>query len=145
MNLALAPYLFPLYLSISVCWFFAFYAWRRRHLRAAKPFAAVMLSGGVWAFCYGLGLVSPTLESKLFWFNLKQFGVSAVGPSVFLAALAFTRPRLGFHRLLLALLVLEPIASLIIFWTNPWHGLAGMPMLVSGVFRFPVLYIEYDP
>lgn len=145
MNLALAPYLFPLYLSISVCWFFAFYAWRRRHLRAAKPFAAVMLSAGVWAFCYGLELVSPSLESKLFWFNLKQFGVSAVGPSVFLAALAFTRPRLGFHRLLLALLVLEPIASLIIFWTNPWHGLAGMPMLVSGVFRFPVLYIEYGP
>ena len=145
MNLALAPYLFPLYLSISVCWFFAFYAWRRRHLRAAKPFAAVMLSAGFWAFCYGLELVSPTLEGKLFWFNLKQFGVSAVGPSVFLAALAFTRPRLSFPRLLLALLVLEPIASLILFWTNPWHGLAGMPLLVSGVFSFPVLYIAYGP
>lgn len=139
MNSALTPYLFALYLSISSCWFFAFFAWRRRHLRAAAPFAVVMFSAGIWAFFYGLELISPTLESKLLWFNLKQIGVSAVGPSILLATLAFTRPRLRFHRLMLALLIVEPLVSVIIFWTNAWHGLAGTPRLVTDVLPFTVL------
>ncbi|MCA9953690.1 MAG: PAS domain S-box protein [Anaerolineales bacterium] len=143
MNSALSPYLFALYLSISVCWFFTFYAWRRRRIRAAGAFAAVMFAAGLWAFFYGLELIAPTLESKLLWFNLKQLGVSTVGPSILLATLAFTRPRLGFPRLMWALLILEPIVSIIIFWTNAWHGLAGTPTLVTDIFPFPVLYFGF--
>lgn len=143
MNSALSPYLFALYLSISVCWFFTFYAWRRRRIRAAGAFAAVMFAAGLWAFFYGLELIAPTLESKLLWFNLKQLGVSTVGPSILLATLAFTRPRLGFTRLMWALLILEPIVSIIIFWTNAWHGLAGTPTLVTDIFPFPVLYFGF--
>lgn len=145
MNLVLAPYLFPLYLSTSVCWFLAFYAWRRRQIRAATPFAAVMFSAGVWAFFYGMELIADTLNAKLFWFNLKQLGIVAVAPSVFLATLAFTRLRVAYPRLLLALLLIQPASSIIIFWTNSWHGLAGTPRLVTDVFPFAVLYFEYGP
>ncbi|MBK8905498.1 MAG: PAS domain S-box protein [Anaerolineaceae bacterium] len=145
MNLALAPYLFALYISISVCWFLAFYTWRRRHLQAAVPFAAAMFFAGLWAFFYGLELVAPSLESKLFWFNLKQLGILAVAPSVFLATLAFTRLRISYPRLLLVLLLIEPVVSLIIYWTNSWHGLAGTPRLVTDVLPFAVLYFAYGP
>ena len=145
MNLALAPYLFFLFLSVTGCLFTAFYAWRRRHLQAASIFALLMLAAGWWTFFYGFQLLSTTLITKLFWFNIKQIGASMLGPSVFLLAIQFTRIRIRHFKLLLAALLIEPIGSQIIFWTNGSHGWAGTPMLIIERFPFPLLYFERGP
>ena len=143
MNSPLAPYLFTLYLSVSVCWFLAFYAWRRRKITAAASFAAVMFSAGFWALFYGLELLTPTLSGKLFWFNVKQLGASALGPALLITALHFTNQHVRYPRLLYAVLLLEPIGSQLVFWTNSLHGLGGIPSLNTDVLPFPVLVFEY--
>lgn len=146
MNLAMAPYLFTLYISVSVCWFLAFYAWRRREMTtAAIPFAATIFSAGFWALLYGLELITPTLPGKLFWFNIKQLGASFIAPSLLLTALQYTGLRVRFPRLLYAVLLFEPFFSQLIFWTNGLHGLGGTPILLRDVLPFPVLYFEFGP
>lgn len=145
MNLALAPYLFTLFLSVTVCWFIAFYAWRRRQINAAAHFGFVMFAAGFWAFFYGLELIATTLPTKLFWFNLKQIGASLLGPGLLLFALQFTRLQVQYPRLLKLVLLFEPIGTQLIFWTNALHGWAGSPVLITDIFPFPLLYFEYGP
>lgn len=143
MNQALAPYLVILFLSVSTTWFLAFFTWRRRQTRAAVPFAITMLFAGIWALFYGFELVSFSLPGKLFWFNLKQLGASALGPSLLLFALQYTNQRVKYSKLLYFVLLLEPIGSQVIFWTNSMHGLAGTPRLLFDVLPFPVLVFEF--
>ena len=145
MNFALTPYLFLLFLSVSVCWFIAFYSWRRRHLTAASALAVVMFSAGFWALFYGLQLISETLTAKLLFFNVKQLGAALIGPALLLFALRFTQQRIGHPRLLRALLLVQPVVSQLLFWTNPWHGFAGTPTLQTAVFPFPVLQYNLGP
>lgn len=145
MNFALAPYLFLLILSVSICWFIAFYAWRRRTMEAAQMFAIVTLFAGLWAFFYGLQLISPSLSAKLFWFNIKQIGATIVGPATLLMVLQFTHQRLRHLNLLIAGLMVEPVVTQIVLWTNRWYGLAGTPMLITEAAPFPVLVYEFGP
>ncbi len=145
MNSALAPYLFTLYISVSVCWFMAFYTWRRRPIAGAVPFAIAFFAAGFWAFCYGMELITPALSAKLIWFNLKQLGASVLGPAILISALSFTGKKLQFPRIIYPLLSLEPIATQMIFWSNSTHGLAGTPALVTDQFLFPVLHFEFGP
>jgi PAS domain S-box-containing protein len=145
MNFALAPYLFTIYISVTVCWFAAFYAWRRREVTAASTFTVVALFAGFWAFFYGLELIADSLEYKLLWFNIKQLGASVLGPGVLLLAFRYTHQNVRYSRLLIGLLVAEPIASQIVFWTNGWHGLAGTPSLVTENVPFPLLTFAFGP
>jgi PAS domain S-box-containing protein len=145
MNLALAPYLFAVYLSVSVCWFLAFYIWRRRQTTAARAFAATMLFAGLWAMFYGLELAAPSLQGKLFWFNFKQLGASLLGPSLLIFALDYAGKRVKYQRLLYSVLLIEPLASQLIFWTNPLVGWGGTPALVTDGLPFPVLMFDYGP
>ncbi|MEZ4594277.1 MAG: PAS domain S-box protein [Chloroflexota bacterium] len=143
MNFALTPYLFVLFLSVSVCWFIAFYSWRRHQITAANTFAFLMLSAGFWAFFYMLELVAVTLPTKLVFFNLKQLGASLIGPALLLFALRFTQQRIRYMRLVYGLLLIEPIATQVIFWTNSWHGLAGTAVLRTDIAPFPLLQFEF--
>jgi PAS domain S-box-containing protein len=143
MNLALTPYLFTLFLSVAITWFLAFYTWRRRQMMAAVPFAITMFFAGVWAMFYALELIAISLPEKLFWFNLKQLGASALGPSLLLFALQYTNQQVKYPKLLGLLLLLEPIGSQLIFWTNSAHGLGGNPHIVLDVLPFPLLVFEF--
>ena len=146
MNLALAPYLFTLYLSVTVCWFLAFYIWRRRqNASATRPFVAAMLAAGVWAFFYGLELIAISLPDKLLWFNFKQIGASLVGPSLLLFALHYTNQRVKYPTLVYGVIVVEPVVSQLVFWTNDQHSFAGSPFLVTDVLPFNLLAFEYGP
>ncbi|WP_420645242.1 PAS domain S-box protein [Candidatus Leptofilum sp.] len=145
MDLTLAPYLFALFLSVTVCWFLGFYAWRRRQVNAATQLAAILFAAGFWAFCYGVELFAPTLEAKLIWFNIKQLGASLLGPFVLLFALSFTRQKVTNQRFLISVLLLEPIATQIIFWTNGSHGFAGTPVFYTQNVPFPLLAFEFGP
>lgn len=145
MNLALAPYLFFLSLSVTVCLFLAFYAWRRRHVRTAAVFSLLTLSAGWWAFFYGFELLATTFSAKLFWFNLKQIGASILWPGILILAIQFTHVRIRHFKLLLAVLLVEPIGTQLVFWTNSLHGWAGTSFLVTDSFPFALLHFEYSP
>lgn len=144
MNLALAPYLLTIYLSVSACWFLAFYTWRRRHTRAALAFGTLMLFAGLWAVFYGLELMTLSLEGKLLWFNIKRLFSSLLGPCLLIFALEYSNRRINYPRLLYAALFIEPILAQIIYWTNAQLGWAGTPSLVTDIVAFPLLVFDYS-
>ena len=144
MNLLLAPYLLVLLLSVTSSWFLALYAWRRREVNGATQLTAIMVAAGFWAFFYGLELLFPSPTAKLIFFNFKQLGASALGPFLILFVLQFTQQKVNNRRLIYLALLIEPITTQILFWTNGGHGLAGTAVFLTENVPFPLISFEYS-
>ncbi len=98
-------------------------AWRRRHVRSARPFALLMLTVTVWALAYVLEIVSPGFTLKTFWVKVQYSSIVCVP----VAWLAFSLAYIGKEQWLtgrnLALLSVVPLVILVLMWTNPGHHL----------------------
>jgi two-component system cell cycle sensor histidine kinase/response regulator CckA len=99
----------------------AAYGWRRRRLvRGSAAFAVFNLGVAIWTGLYilELGASGPAV---LFWANATYLGIGLVPASwlVFAIQLSGLGPQVTKRRL--ALLGIEPLATLLAAWTNPWH------------------------
>jgi two-component system cell cycle sensor histidine kinase/response regulator CckA len=99
----------------------AVYGWRRRHLvPGGAAFTVFNLGVALWTAVYILEL-NATGPAALFWANATYFGIVLLPASWLVFALRYSGHERRVTRLLLALLWLEPLATLVLAWTNPWH------------------------
>ncbi len=117
---------FPIFLTLLsgiTSMFTAVYAWRRRSMPGAVPFAGMMLSVAIWSLASVAEFASPGLEMKVFWSKVAYFGVVSVSPLFFVFSLEYShRTRWLARGFLLGLLGIS-LAILVLAWTNEWHGL----------------------
>ncbi|MGQ0816075.1 MAG: histidine kinase N-terminal 7TM domain-containing protein [Gemmatimonadota bacterium] len=96
----------------------------RNHYPAGARYMAVATAGiAVWyAAAAGEVLAASLPAAFLFFRCVKYIGIVAVAPSFFLFVLQYTigqRPR----KLATAATYLIPFTTLLLVWSNPWHGL----------------------
>jgi PAS domain S-box-containing protein len=108
-----------LILSIGV----GVYAWRRRDVPGAMPFALAAWAEASWTFGCVLAHVSPRLGAKVFWDNVQWIGLVAIPPLFLAFALQYTGRRLQRAGLLWGLLTVVPVLSLPLVFTDSLHGL----------------------
>lgn len=125
----------------------AYIAWARRSTRASRQLAFIMLAMSWWSLTYSFFWLRLPPQGY-FWLDATYFGVVAVP----IALLAFELEFFGrghlFTPRLLALLLIEPLITLILIWTDPWHGFffggrpEGLGAILSGGawFYFHVAY-----
>ncbi len=110
-------------LSAMITGGLASYAWRRRDEPGVLPFVGLMLAMTVWTVCYAIGLVTFDPQGRLFWESMQWIGISFVPVFWLLFATAYT----GHDEIVslrgVGLLSVLPVATLVLVWTNPWHGL----------------------
>jgi PAS domain S-box-containing protein len=82
---------------------------------------ALMAGACIWSLTSTIGLARVDLDWQLFWANLAFVGIGLVPPGWLLFALQYTRHPRAHDRRLLAALAVEPLAVLLIVWTNPSH------------------------
>ncbi|MBN1562756.1 MAG: PAS domain-containing protein, partial [Anaerolineae bacterium] len=88
-------YLIPYMLSFGISFSLGIYAWQRRGIPGARPFAWIAWAEASWTFFYMFELTSDSLNAKLFWDNAQFLG-ALFGPVAVLAfALDYTGHRLG--------------------------------------------------
>jgi PAS domain S-box-containing protein len=117
------PYLFPLGIATVVSVVLALVAWRRRPAPGATAFVLLMLAVAEWSLAYALRLACADLEAKLLWAKVRYLGIVIV-PATWLAfALQYTGRDRWLTRRNLTLLAIEPLGTLLLVWTNDWHGL----------------------
>jgi PAS domain S-box-containing protein len=109
----------------------AAYGWRRRRLvPGGAAFAVFNLGVAFWTGVYILE-VDATGAAALFWANMTYFGIGLVPASWLVFAIRYSgRGRRITHRVL-ALLSIEPLATLLLAWTNPWHRLFRLSVPVT--------------
>jgi PAS domain S-box-containing protein len=121
------------------------YAWRRRAVPGATPFAALCLVAVVWAVSNALEMAGTDLPTKLAWANV-QYLVYASLPLTWLALVlqitgrgAWLTPRR------LALLAVEPAITVVLAWTSGVHGLIRQNAYLDTAGTFPVIGKTYGP
>jgi PAS domain S-box-containing protein len=109
----------------------AVYGWRRRRLvPGGAAFAVFNLGVAFWTGVYILG-VDATGPAAVFWANMTYLGVGLVPASWLVFAIEFSGHDFRVTRRTLALLSIEPLATLFLAWTNPWHRLFRLSVPVT--------------
>ena len=142
MDWQFTPYLLPVIAS-AVSAALAFVAWQRRQAPGAIPFCLMMLAVAGWSLAYTLELAGPTLQTAIFWDNVAWLG-AASAPTLWLAfALEYTGQVKQFSRRAILLLCIEPVITILLVWTNQFHGLMGTDALSKTRLPFSVLNVRY--
>lgn len=145
MNIDLSPYLGFLILSAVLTASMGVYAWTQRGMPGAVPFMLLMFDASLWAVANALEMAGVTLAEKLAWANLQYLCYSTIPVLWLILALQFTgRQRWLNERLIFGLLMI-PLITNILVWTDVLHGLVrfGFQLDTSG--PFPVIAKSYGP
>ncbi len=143
MNLLIFSLIFLLILAGIVAIFFARVAIRSRHvLPGGVAASAIGLSVFIWAIGYLFEILVMDIHTKLFWANLKQIG-SVILPAAFLIfSFRYGQFFQKIKNFILALLVIEPLIVLYLFWFDGYFNLMRInPQLLQ---LGPVKLLNFD-
>ncbi len=107
------------------------------------PFAAMMAAAAVWAACYALELVAPSLGEKVLWAKAEYIGIVPLPLAWYLFARAHTGAAKKLNRGFLAVLGVVSIVTLVLVATNEWHGLVWSRASLSASDSMPVLVLAH--
>jgi PAS domain S-box-containing protein len=117
------PYTIPLVYAAAIAATLSAVAWRHRSTPGAPAFALLMLTVVVWSVAYALELSSAALPAKLLWTRVEYLGIVVLPAAWFAFACQYTGHESWLRRRTVALLAIEPLAMLLLIWTNERHGL----------------------
>jgi diguanylate cyclase (GGDEF)-like protein/PAS domain S-box-containing protein len=120
MNLA---YAIALLISAVTSAAIAFIAWKRRSASGASGLMLFMLAEVVWAVTYAVRWMMVEPSAQLFWLDATFFGAATHTTLVLIFALQFTGLSHLLTRRNLELLAIVPLVTLLLLWTDDWHGL----------------------
>ena len=136
------PYVVTLITTTMAMAGLALFVWRRRCVPARATFALLMLAAAVWLLGYALELGSDDVSGKVLWAKLQYLSIVAV-PSAWLAfVLQYTGRAELLSRRNVALLAAEPLATLVLVWTNQAHGMIWRNTTLRAVRG--LLLLEFD-
>lgn len=117
---------YPLVLAVSaiISAAIAIFSWRRRPATGAASFSILMAGVFIWSLCDLLVLISSGFEAKTFWDKASYLGIALVPTAWLVFTLQYTSQDRWLTRRNLTLLSIEPLLTIIIVFTNEFHGLA---------------------
>ena len=130
------PYALPLIAAATISAALALYGWRRRPTPGAMFFVLLMLAVAEWSLTYALELDSSDLSAKILFDALEFLGIVSI-PAAWLAlTLCYTGREKWLTPRNLALLAVEPVITVLLVWTNGFHGLiwGNVGLDTSGTF-----------
>ena len=143
MHWQFTPYVLPMIASAAVSAALALYAWHRRPASGATSFSLLMLAVAQWSLVYALELVSADLPAVLFWDNIEWLG-AAFAPTLWLIfVLQYTGRASWLTRRNIAILMVEPLVTLLLVGTNEYHGLIESNIRLDTSGSFAALEVTY--
>ena len=101
----------------------AIYVWFRRPAPGATPLAVFLVGAMLWSAGYAFEIASTTLTAKLFWVRVEYIGIVLAPTMLLFLVLQYTGKDAVFRPWQKLLFAIEPVAVLLLLWTNPAHGL----------------------
>lgn len=145
MHFQYIPYIWILLASAAVSAALGVYGWRHRTVPGATFFVLLMLLATMWALANALEMAGTDLPTKLLWANV-QYMLGTIGPVAWLSlVLEYTGREKWLTRRTLALLTIEPAITLILIWTDQFHGLVRRNVYLDTAGPFPVVGKTYGP
>ena len=120
---------------------------RRRSFVGAHALIVLALAASIWSFGYALEVLDPRDSATHFWAKTQYFGITAIPVAWFIFADLYGGASLRVawfprYRILLAVL---PLLTLILVWTNDFHGLVWSHWQVRDLGLLRVLEVQHGP
>lgn len=96
----------------------------RRNGRAAADLGVLAFLIAEWALAYGLEIAAPDLPAKIFWAQFEYIGIAFVPLAWLSFAISYAGLETAGRRLtFLGMLAIFPLITVMMAFTNNWHGL----------------------
>jgi PAS domain S-box-containing protein len=119
--------------------------WQRRQAPGAVPLAVLVSAVALWSLAYMFSLAGTTLAAQLFWVNLALVGIVLVPGSWLAFALIYSGQGAWLSGRRLLLLMIMPLATLAVAWTNEQHHLFRSGVYLVNTGSFVVLETMFGP
>jgi hypothetical protein len=100
----------------------AYVAWRRRATPGGRTLAWFALAVAEWTFAVAVEPAVVDPATKVLWSQIEYLGFVNVPPLLLLFALEYGQLSRPVTRRLISWLWLMPVVTLVLVWTNGWHG-----------------------
>jgi PAS domain S-box-containing protein len=116
---------------------------RRRAVIGATTLMWIMLALTLWSACYGIENLNPSLEWHKFWSRISYFGIVSVPVLWLIFAIQYVRQEKTPSARKFAWLWIVPLITIIMLWTNDWHGLVWSSIQMVDLQGMQVQSVEY--
>lgn len=138
------PFALPVAVGAIIAGILALSMWRRQG-PGVVPFVILMASAAFWGVSNALELSLTSLPAKMFFSNLSYVGITGATVGWFTFAVQYTGRSRWLTRRNIALLTLEPIATVAAAFTDPYHHLFRGSLLLSTEGILPTLDVVFGP
>jgi PAS domain S-box-containing protein len=137
-----SPYIFPLLVSTIIASFVAIYVWQRRATASgAMALALLALACAEWSLGYALEIAGADLPTKIFWGKSQYIGIATVPLLWVIFAYSYSTKGIQMTRRNVSLLSIVPLITLILAFTNEYHGLIWKDIQIHTVGTFSALEV----
>jgi len=137
----ITPYFFPLLASAAISLAIALYAWYHRKTSGIVALTFLMLAIAIWSIAYALELSSNELPLKLFFTDIEYIGITLLPVAWLALALEFSGHESWLSLKRFGPLVIIPIITMVLVWTNGYHSLIYEDAWVDFSQGYPALEI----
>ena len=132
------PYTIPLLMVSAISAGLGIYIWQRHRMAAAKTMALIWLAGSIWILGYTLELASADLSLKVFWSKVMYVPVVTASTAWLVFTLQYTGREKWVTLRNLFLLCVMPVTTVLIIFTNEYHGLIWKSTTLNTEYSFVV-------
>jgi diguanylate cyclase (GGDEF)-like protein/PAS domain S-box-containing protein len=100
--------------------------WKHRSLPGAIPFIFIAAIATLWSAFNALEMVTQGLEGKLLWNDLQYVSITLMPVAWLIMALDYAGKRSWMRPLPVGGLLLVPLTTIVLLWTNQYHHLMRM-------------------
>lgn len=132
-----------LFVSALVSGVVAYISYQRRNVIGATTLMWIMLGLTFWSGCYGIENLNPSLEWHKFWLRMAFLSVVSVPVFWLIFAIQYSQQEKAPSLRKLAWLWIVPLITMIMLWTNDWHGLVWSSIQMINLQGIVVQAVEY--
>lgn len=144
MNYDYMPSILPLLISGVITLFLAIFS-KYKHMKARGTdiFALSMFIVTFWSIPNALEMAATNLNVKLFWADMQYFAYCLSPVSLLILCLEFTGYKKRINKKSLIRLLIIPAITIILVWTNSWHGLIRYDVHIDYTAGYPFIAKKY--
>lgn len=116
------PYITILIINLITAIIICAFTFIRRKVTGAKGMFFLMLAVCIYSLGYLFEILSTELSTKIIWYNIEYFGIPIIPFFWFLFALQYADYEWLFQRRKILIFAIIPVITIIMAWTNKYHG-----------------------
>lgn len=128
----ITPYVLVSALAAVVAVIVAVVAWQRRAAPGGRPLVWLMVAVAIWSAGAALEYATVGIPGKIFWAKVQYLGVLSCPVFFLLLAVEYNHLDRWLTRRTIGLLFVVPAFTLILAFTNEWHGLIWPSVTPTG-------------